>query len=532
MIGTKTLSLAVGFVTVVAFAALLGTFAPGRLATRGFDALALVGCFGVVVGSLMFHFWRLGEKSGHYVRSTTESVPWDVSEGEVLGARGFRVVVGENREEEAFEFPARVRLAVSVGIAAVLALAATDSRAIEQLGHVSQGATSMASSYCPAEEEEPPKPKQRDPNEPGCELVRRAYALGYAKTLGKCAPKADEKVAEARPPCTRRQRDEPLLHYSWRHLAQFVGDLHASLGLGYFQRTGQEFRTRSAHLGSLESAEQEILTSAPHAAHHIWTNLPDPKDGAFEEATCTTRYLHLPHRPTPAPGPLQASLVFEQVVGQLLFEATYDPAAGHCREYHVHWGAPLDACAKLAQDPAAFLAKDGSMASVKATLDRYRVEKDLSTIGGINPPDDPSPFFSFQCYFEGSAEPRKSTPFTYAGRSFTADELHVPPARPDAALYVDRYDAVGNLLVAGFHYGSSLDEGALEEAAPGGVGASFVATDDMFTRLYELESIDLYRDPSWIERRPDLLEVYPYETHLKHYVQVFRRQYRRVRGRL
>ncbi|HEY2515210.1 MAG TPA: hypothetical protein VGI39_30295 [Polyangiaceae bacterium] len=530
MIGTKTLSLATVFVVAVAGAALLGTFAPGRLATRGFEALELVGCFGVVVGTLMFGFWRLGERSGHYVRATTEQVAWDVSEGEVLGTQSWRVVVGENREGEAVEFPVRVRLAVSIGTAAVLALAATDSRAIEELGHASHGATSMASSYCP--DEEPPKPKERDPNEPGCELVRRAYALGYAKTLGKCAPKEEQKVAEARPPCTRRQRDEPLLHYSFRHLAKFAGDLHASLGLGYFQRTRQEFKTRVGHLGSLEKAEQEILTSAPHAAHHIWTNLPDPQNGAFEEQTCTTRYLHLPHRPTPPAGPLQASLVFEQVLGQLLFEATYDPAAGHCREYHVHWGAPLDACAKLAQDPAAFLAQDGSMASVKATLERYRVESDLAALGGVKPPDDPSPFFSFQCYFEGAAEPRKSTPFTYAGRSFTADELRVPPARADAALYIDRYDAVGNLLVAGFRYGSSLDEGALEESAPGGVGASFVATDDLLTRLYELESIDLYRDPSWIEKRPDLLEVYPYETHLKHYVQVFRRQYRRVRGRL
>ena len=34
-----------------------------------------------------------------------------------------------------------------------------------------------------------------------------------------------------------------------------------------------------------------------------------------------------------------------------------------------------------------------------------------------------------------------------------------------------------------------------------------------------------------IADRPDLLEVYPYQRHLKNYVQMFRRQYRRERGR-
>jgi hypothetical protein len=42
----------------------------------------------------------------------------------------------------------------------------------------------------------------------------------------------------------------------------------------------------------------------------------------------------------------------------------------------------------------------------------------------------------------------------------------------------------------------------------------------------------MYLEPGWLADRPDLLEVYPYQRHLSNYVQVFRRQYRRERGRL
>ena len=52
------------------------------------------------------------------------------------------------------------------------------------------------------------------------------------------------------------------------------------------------------------------------------------------------------------------------------------------------------------------------------------------------------------------------------------------------------------------------------------------------TRLYGLDSLDIYLDAGWLAQRADLLEVYPYQRHLKNYVQVFRRQYRRERGRL
>ena len=61
-----------------------------------------------------------------------------------------------------------------------------------------------------------------------------------------------------------------------------------------------------------------------------------------------------------------------------------------------------------------------------------------------------------------------------------------------------------------------------------------VDLEQIGTRRQEagLDSIDLYVEPGFLATRPDLLEVYPYQRHLKNYVQTFRRQYLQTRGRL
>jgi hypothetical protein len=148
-------------------------------------------------------------------------------------------------------------------------------------------------------------------------------------------------------------------------------------------------------------------------------------------------------------------------------------------------------------------------------------------------PLDPSAFISFQCYFEtGGAPEHKSSQRELLGHSFTVDEIRIPPSPPNATLYIDRYAAIANLLVHGFHYGALLSDSGLDPSAADGLQAAFSGHDYLLTRLHGLDGLDIYLDPSWIAARPDLLEVYPYERHLKNYVQIFRRQYARTRGRL
>jgi hypothetical protein len=562
MIGAKTLATLALFAALVGATVGLGVFTPERLMMRGPGALVLVGAFGIVVGTAFFRMGRFGEKSRHYLRFTRWDDAWEASETHFVGAvgkAGARVVVGENKAGDAFDLPRRAQLAVLVLSAALLSLATLDGRSVGELLRFGTESGSLASTYCPDEEDDKAKGPKEDPNEPGCELVRRAYALGYAKSLGSCARKKDSGAEAGKPPCTRRQRDEPVLHYSYRLLAGFWRTLRGAARGSTLVRAEKEFTTRAHHMTSLAKVEAETLASAPHAAQHVWTNLPDPKDSAFEERTCTSRYLRLPHRPAvdgsvatrsgapraeavgerSAEGP-SASVVFEHVVGQLLFEGTYDTAAANCREFHVHWGAPPDACARLAVNPDEFLAASGALPSAQAALARWRARADLVALGEPAPPADPARFLTFHCYIEspeaGRDAKRTSLPFVapvLGGARFTADEVRVAPSSGNNALYSDRYNAVAAALEPKFTYGALLSEAGIDEiTGVSGIDRSFLGADFLLTRLYELDNVDIYLDPGWLATRPDLFDVYPYEKHLANFVQTFRRQYRQENTRL
>jgi hypothetical protein len=488
MIGAKTLVMLTLLSLSVAAAVVFGVLAPERLAGIGAGTLFFAGGFAVAGGALIFRFWRLGEPSLHYFRLAARSDP---EEAHFVGGDRRHVALGDNRGE-AFDLGPRTQRAICVALTLLFALACADSRALDLLDGFRRRFGNGGATYCPE------APAQAtpviDPNLAGCELMRRAHALGYVKSLGQCAPR--EPLAATAPPCTRRQRDEPALHYAWRLLDRAWSKLRAT-------PARPDFGAQLARAGERSRAELEVLSSAPHASHHLWTNLPDPGDGAFRAETCADRYRWLAHRPSG-----DGSRVFEHVLAQLLFESRYEPSVGSCREFHVHWNAPPDACKRLAADPSVV----GALPDVAAVLERARSAH--SAVG----------FLSFQCYFEDAASAPTTTPFDYAGQGFTVEEIHVAPAKTET----DRYHAVARLLVPGFHYGALLSEAGIPTGAP----ARFDGHDYLLTRLYGLDSVDIYLDAGILAARPDLVEVYPYERHLRNYVQLFRRQYTRVRGRL
>jgi hypothetical protein len=326
--------------------------------------------------------------------------------------------------------------------------------------------------------------------------------------------------------CTLRQRDEPAAHYAWRLLGGFGTTVSGYLDPAWFGQQKAELVAKLGKLDSIRGAQRQVLSSAPHSAHHVWVTLPDPGTGSFGE-NCADRYRELQPRPEPKGDPA-ASQVFEHVLAQLLFESRYEPPAAYCREVTVHWGAPEDACRRLAKSPDEFLAESGALPTVRAVLDRWRSGTQQRAL-------DPRAFVSFSCWVEkpGSATPQRwSAPVKLDGLEFAAEELTVAPSPAGSTLYVDRYEAVASLLTRGFHYGALLSEAALEQGVGEGLEPTFSATDHRLSRLFGLEAVDLYLKPGWISKRGDLLEVYPYQLHLKNYVKVFRGQYRRERGRL
>jgi hypothetical protein len=188
-----------------------------------------------------------------------------------------------------------------------------------------------------------------------------------------------------------------------------------------------------------------------------------------------------------------------------------------------------------------------ALSDVKVTLDRQRLVAELDALAASEPgrakgasaPQksqrqlDPTAFVSFQCYIEGEPPGRTSRPFQLGETHFTAEDLRVLPSPPDTKLFVDRYAAVASMLIGGFHYGTLMSEAGTGQATEEPtLEPAFAGRDFLFSRLYGLANVDIYLGPGWIASRPDLLEVYPYELHLRNFVKVFRRQYARERGRL
>jgi hypothetical protein len=549
VIGAKTLT-AMGLLVVAGIATrALGLLRPERLLGATISEAFFVGIFAVVVGTLMFRFMRFGERSANYFRFTTSRRQWE-GEGHFLGSGRWRVTIGPNLGE-AFDFGPRLQGLWCFLLALVIGVATIDARAVQMLGRFPQKASFAASTFCP--DTKTAEVEEGDPNAPGCALIRRAYQLGYAQDLGDCGRK---RTSQAVGVCTLRQRDEPFFHYAWRLLLRTWGEVQKGTSGDYVASLKKSFDQRVGHLDMLTDAQREVLASAPRASHHVWTNLPDPR-GAIESKSenCLDRYRTLPHRPVLTPGGNAASEVFEHIFAQLLFEARYEPAAGYCREYEIHWGASPDACQRLAAAPEDFLAESGALRPVRAALARQKLGDDMETLAAntetalpssgashstLRDPRlhtqrqlDPSQFVSFQCYIEGNEERRSSIQFTLDGRAFKAEDSHVRLSAPDASgLYVDRYRAVATLFAPGFHYGALLSEAGLVSADDAAREQTFAGGDFLMSHLYGLAGLDIFLEPTWISRHPDVLEVYPYHLHLKNYVRVFRQQYLRQRGRL
>ena len=212
-------------------------------------------------------------------------------------------------------------------------------------------------------------------------------------------------------------------------------------------------------------------------------------------------------------------------LAQLLFESRYEPAAGIVPRV----SRALGRAARRVRAPGR-QSGGGAEGGVGARRHRRRARA-LSHWRRIATPDA---FLSFQCYFEsGGAAAHKSTPFTFAGHAFTVEEIARAAVAAGQRALRRSLRRRRRLLVHGFHYGALLSEAGVDSGAgdgtAGGVRRPRLSAHAPATASTASTSTST---PAVVAARPDLLEVYPYERHLKNYVQIFRRQYERVRGRL
>ena len=518
MIGLKTISALVIAAVHVAIAAARGALAGVHLASLSGTAWFTIGLVASLACALVGVGWRFG-----------------VASRGALAVVAGRVTLADDGAHVR-ELPGAVQRAlVLVGMVAI-SLGALGNHAAARIVQVpDQVGEPSPSAYClpraftlPALA--PPAAAPPPPDQAGCALVRRAVALGYAKSLGSCAPKlptaaiapAASAVVDA---CVRRRLDEPYLHYAYRRLADAFGAVGSTTPTSAIARRADDVRAHLDHAGDLLADVRHAITGTPHASHHLWVSLPDPHPTTLRERftgapRCSTRFADLPLWPAIT----DRSELVEHVLGQLLFASRFDTTAS-CNDYTIHWDAPVDACAQLAKDPVAFLARDGALANVRDVLDRRRRQlaiADLDRTLGRRSPSSPPPtsaIVSLQCLAVDVAGEPTSTTVTVDGEPIAVRELHFAAIRTEADGPIDVYLALAALLAGTDRPGASL-------AIP-------LATSRFpLTELDELRDADPFTGARWPLRDPALVAVYPFEHQLRGFIDAFRRRYLAQRGRL
>jgi hypothetical protein len=444
-----------------------------------------------------------------------------------------RLVPGTPREIP----PIVQRALLLIGFTSIALVALGNHAAARIIQLPEQLSAPSPSTYCMpetpvAEAAKPQAPAPPPVDQAGCALVKRAFELGYAKSLGNCAPKVAAPVVAAttteakHETCTRRQLDEPMLHYGFRRVAGAFGAMTSVNPIASIEHRVDDVRAHIDYLDGLLADIRHAITGSPHAAHHLWVNLPDPHPGSLADyfvgaPRCSTRFANLPLWPRWHAG--DESLVVEHVLGQLLFATRFGTTAS-CNDYVIHWNAPADACDRLAKDPAAFLAGNG-LSSIRAVLDRrhrqIQIGELAKSLGRAEPPPPPpvSAVVSVQCLIVGSAVPAHGTTVQIDGDDVGVREVRVAAITPTGDGPIDVYLALAALL------GGS--DGRPRVDAPPLDGPDF-----QLARLEPLVDADPFAGARWPLSRPDLVEVFPFEPHLHAFIEPFRRRYLAQRGRL
>lgn len=534
MVGLKTVAAIVVAALLVAIGGLRHALDPDALAHLSAGACFLTALVASLAVALLGVGWRFGVRS----RSALAVV------------RGKPQLIEQLAEDvQPRELPGMVqRVLLLAGFAAV-AIAGLGNRAAARIAQLpAEMAAPAPSEYClpepePAAATAAPAPPPVPVEQPGCALVLRAFKLGYTRTLGPCAPRQAAAVAAPAPAargevCTRRQLDEPFLHYGFRKVAGAAGAAVAVDPVAAAEHRASEVRSHLDYLDGLLADIRHAITGSPHAAHHLWVSLPDPHPGSVADwfigsERCAQRFADLPLWPAWRPGD-EARLV-EHVLGQLLFATRFGTTAS-CSDYVIHWDASPDTCRQLAADPIAVLGRGRALAPVRAVLDRRRRQLEIGALAqALGRPAPAAPpaagaIVSLACFIldpaSGPAAHGDATGATVAvdGDPISLREIRVPTVRTGGDGPIDVYAALARLLAGP---GGDL-AAALRPSEP----VELSGDDFLLTRLDPLVDADPFRGARAPLTRPELVAVYPFEHHLHNFVDGFRRRYLAQRGRL
>ena len=316
--------------------------------------------------------------------------PGPPKQGEVvLIAKKKRVVLRENTRRTAFDFPMTIHYLIILFGVCLLSSILINDRTILLVKNISDKFKPSSAEYCIESEEE-----EEEEEKPGCALVKRAYEMGYADSLGDCGSKKgkkkeksgqdgeeEEEIDIEEEICRLRQLDEPYLHYTWRQIKKIYDQLIVMEPSLWLETEKKIMEEKEKKFSEISKSQLQTLTSSPRSSHHIFTNLPPP-DGwfirvgkqIFQPNYCVEKYANLETTLDVDLSSDGLSERIEFVYAHLLFNAKHGSPVGYCREYQIHWDAP-NACSNLASNPEKYLSYIGIKDDVDEMFNRIQTNK-------------------------------------------------------------------------------------------------------------------------------------------------------------
>ncbi|VUD41736.1 hypothetical protein TDB9533_00550 [Thalassocella blandensis] len=380
-VGTNSLLVVFLLGITLAIAYSLNVFDPIYL--KGLDHdLMFAGTFvSVILGVSCYEFWNIGKRSlysFHFMLSRTlsrEMIP-------LFFVRDYAFAIGHNTVYKQLELPAGLRKLGCISICLLITVITVDNRAFTKVKTLPEVLFESNTDFCPEQSKE-----ELDTTiEPGCELVIRAFQLGYSQDLGSCAPKeiAPEKLSV----CDKRRVDEPYFHYASRLLVSAGSKIAAVMSGSEIEKIEKKFALQWQQVENLRDYQLYAMSAAPRASHHIWTNLPAPNSDihqafidVFQPNYCLdtfqnqTNTIKLDNEDERKKGQL-----LEHVYGQLLFNPKVKRTVGLCKEYQIHWDADREVCDQLAEAPVQVLAEYKVLPEIELVLKRHDIAQAITAL--------------------------------------------------------------------------------------------------------------------------------------------------------
>ncbi len=590
-LGTNSLLVLV-MLTICAYIAYArDIFDPAYLKGLDNDLLFTTGFVSIVLGISCYEFWSLGKRSifsFHLMLSRTLTREMT----ELFTLRDYSFALGNNGKFHQHELPAFFRKMGCIAIILLLVLINLDNRSFNKVKSLPATLFQSSGDFCP---EIASEGLDKSAPEPGCELVVRAFELGYTKDLGSCAPK--KLSPEQLSVCEKRRIDEPYLHYASRLIFDASKKLTAIFSGRKIEKIEKKLELQWQQVEALRDYQLYAMSAAPRASHHIWTNLPSPNSqlhqafiDIFSPNYCLAKFQNQTNTVSlDSDDARSQGKLLEHVYGQLLFNPKVKRSVGLCKEYQIHWEADKDVCNQLAQNPEAVLTQYQVLSEVELVLKRHDIAQAISELDGkleklersqardgenIETLEDAentattkgridkskiaknkrfrekSEIVSFQCFMEGEESiKRKEQTLELKANTFALRTYQFSSSANQGESQISMYKNFAKTLDNEFHYSqiSSRSDIEIQQSPtsqegnesqtnlkePGKDQDAYLQSNQyLLARLEILNNIDIFLGNDWVLERDDLLEVYPFHVHLQNYVESFRIEYQQNHGRL